>query len=91
MVKLVVFGAGLAAGVAGVVRVRRVVRSVSGRRAGGSWADGARDFVAAVREGMAERETELREALGVDAGPGAPLTDAEARDLLAHPTAARRA
>lgn len=34
--------------------------------------DGLRELAAAVREGMAEREAELRVALGVDAGTLSP-------------------
>jgi hypothetical protein len=64
--------------VAGVLIVRRITkaadtpagvsRSVSGL------GDGLRELAAAVREGMAEREEELRIALGVDAGTLDPET-----------------
>jgi len=46
-------------------------------------ADAARDLAAAVREGMAEREEELRIALGIDAGVIDPET---AHTLLEDPT-----
>jgi Family of unknown function (DUF6167) len=49
-------------------------------------ADALRDAVDVVREGMAEREHELRLALGVDAGE---IDPAAARDLLERPAAPR--
>jgi hypothetical protein len=60
--------------VAGVLLVRKLTRAVEAYTPAGvsrSVADvgeGLRDLAAAVREGMAEREEELRIALGVDAG-----------------------
>jgi hypothetical protein len=87
--KLLLLGVGAVAGVLGVRRVSRIARSygpagVRGRA--GSWADGAKEFAAAVREGMAERELELRVALGVDAGT---MDEDTARDLLEKPTSPR--
>lgn len=96
MKRLVVAGLAVAAGY-GVYRLAR------------AWAPDhltqrARDFAAAVREGMAEREGELREALGMEAGVGhadagsggahmsavpAPLDAAAARALLDDPTGPR--
>jgi hypothetical protein len=52
----------------------------------GSLADALRDVAGAVREGMAEREQELRLALGVDSGEIDPVA---ARDLLEKPGAPR--
>jgi len=52
-----------------------------------SLADALRDAADAVREGMAEREAELRLALGVDAGE---IDPDQARDLLENPAAPRR-
>lgn len=52
-----------------------------------SLGDGLRELAAAVREGMAERESELRVALGVDAGTLDPET---ARELIDDPTGPRR-
>ncbi|MDQ1288475.1 MAG: hypothetical protein QG622_2040 [Actinomycetota bacterium] len=49
-------------------------------------AAGLRDVADAVREGMADRERELRVALGVDAGD---LDADSARDLLDRPAARR--
>jgi Family of unknown function (DUF6167) len=78
---------------AGVLVVRTINRTAQAytpegvARSLGSVADALRDAAAAVREGMAEREQELRLALGVDTGE----MDAEqAQDLLDHPSAPRR-
>jgi hypothetical protein len=46
--------------------------------------DSVRDFAEAVRTGMADREQELRIALGVDAGTMDPEA---ARSLIEHPAA----
>jgi hypothetical protein len=77
---------------AGVLVVRKLNQTVQaytpegmGRSLAGV-ADALRDAADAVREGMAEREQELRLALGVDAGDIDPQA---ARDLLEHPTSAR--
>jgi uncharacterized protein YoxC len=51
-----------------------------------SLGDGLRELADVVREGMAEREQELRQALGADAGQ---LDPAAARDLLEKPSAPR--
>jgi Family of unknown function (DUF6167) len=51
--------------------------------------EGLREMAEAVREGMAERETELRYALGIDTGTmpdGREMTDEQARALLEDPT-----
>lgn len=50
-----------------------------------SLGDAVRDFAAVVREGMDEREQELRVALGVETGSMDPAT---AREVIDHPTAA---
>jgi uncharacterized protein with PhoU and TrkA domain len=47
-------------------------------------ADAARDIATTIREGMAEREEELRIALGIDSGVIDPET---AKTLLEDPTA----
>ena len=66
--------------VAGVLIVRRLTRVVEAYTPAGvsrSMSDfgaGLRELAAAVREGMAEREEELRIALGVDAGTIDPQT-----------------
>ena len=54
--------------------------------------EGLREMAEAVREGMAERESELRIALGIDTNtmPGGREMSAEqARDLIEDPTAPR--
>ncbi|HEX8496718.1 MAG TPA: DUF6167 family protein [Actinomycetales bacterium] len=48
--------------------------------------EGLRELAAAVRESMAEREAELRLALGVDEGVMDATT---AQSLIDHPTSAR--
>ena len=49
-------------------------------------ADAIGDFGADVRDAMAEREQELRVALGVDAGA---MSETEARDLIESPSSPR--
>jgi hypothetical protein len=54
--------------------------------------EGLREMAGAVREGMAERETELRYALGIDTGTlpdGRVMTDEQARALIEDPTSSR--
>ena len=54
--------------------------------------DGLREMAEAVREGMADRETELRYALGMDTGlmpDGREMTPAQARALIEDPTSPR--
>ena len=90
---------------AGVYAVRKVGKAAQAYTPAGvahglsDFGDGLRELAAAVREGMAEREGELRLALGIDAGttepgttePGTParLDAASARALLDDPTAPR--
>ncbi|WP_322747544.1 MULTISPECIES: hypothetical protein [unclassified Frankia] len=65
----------------GVVTVRRAARAASTltpAHMAGSLAQSVQDFVADVREGMAEREDELRQALGIGAGDGGDAGDAGA-------------
>ncbi len=79
---------GAAAGVYVVHKVTRAARAFSPDGVSGSaasLADGLRELAAAVREGMAEREQELRVALGVDTGT---LDPEQAQALLEDPTAA---
>ncbi|WP_045875669.1 hypothetical protein [Pseudofrankia sp. DC12] len=77
----VTFGA-----VAGVLAVRQAAKAVSALAPGsvvGSLAASVQEFVADVREFMAEREDEIREALGLyeadedPATPGLPAADPE--------------
>ena len=78
---------------AGVLVVRKLTKTVDQYSPEGvgrslaSLADAVREAADVVREGMAEREHELRVALGVDSG----VIDAdEARALLDDPTGNRR-
>ena len=91
------FWAALGAAV-GVYAVRKVSRAAQAYTPAGvadglsDFGDGLRELAAAVREGMVEREAELRLALGIDTGTAedAPRLDAEsARALLDDPTGPR--
>lgn len=70
MNRIIWMGIGVAIG---VIAFRKITEAQSNlgpeglNRAVGRLADGLFDFAGAVREGMQERETELRAALGVDA------------------------
>jgi Family of unknown function (DUF6167) len=77
---------------AGVLVVRKATKTAQAYTPEGmasslsNLGDAIRDFADAVREGMAEREEELRVALGIDAG----VVDAEeARRLIENPSAPR--
>lgn len=76
----------------GILVVRKVTRTAEKvspeglARALDGVGDGLRDFADAVRTGMADREQELRVALGVDTGTMDPE---EARSLIEHPTGRR--
>ena len=87
---------------AGVYAVRKVSKAAQAYTPAGvahglaDFGDGLRELAAAVREGMAEREDELRLALGIDtdtvAEPetaGRRLDPAAARALLDDPTGPR--
>ncbi len=77
---------------AGVLVVRKLSRTAEAYTPEGlgrslsSAAEALRDLADAVREGMAEREQELRVALGVDTGT---LDAAGAQELLDRPSAPR--
>jgi hypothetical protein len=80
---------------AGVYAVRQVTKAAEAYTPTGvahglsDFADGLRELADAVREGMAEREDELKLALGIDAGTeGAEPGGASARRL--DPETARR-
>jgi hypothetical protein len=89
------FWAALGAAV-GIYAVRKVSKAAEAYTPAGvahglaEFGDGLRELAAAVREGMAEREDELRLALGIDTGTveeGARRLDPEsARALLEDPT-----
>lgn len=88
-------GVGAAIGVLVVRRAGRVARSYTPQGVAdglASLGDGLRDLADAVRDGMAEREEELRYALGLDTEPGerAGRLDGEGiRTLLDDPTGPR--
>jgi hypothetical protein len=83
---------GATAGVLVVRKVQKAARSYTpaglGDRAGGSLA-ALRRFADEVSAGMATRETELRDALGLDDARG-DLPPAAAAELIEHPTRHRR-
>ena len=78
---------------AGVYAVRKLTKTVeqytpAGMSSGlASVGDGLREIAEVIREGMAEREQELRVALGVDAGTIDPQA---AQALIEDPTGPRR-
>lgn len=82
---------------AGVYAVRKVSKAAEAYTPAGvahglsDFADGMRELAAAVREGMAEREGELRLALGIDTDTeeAARLDPTSARALLEDPTGLR--
>ena len=84
---------GAAAGIYAVRKVQKTMHAYSpsglAERAGGL-GESITAFAEEVRAGMADREAELREALGLDAAHDAPLSPAEAADLIDHPASARR-
>jgi hypothetical protein len=88
-----VFGVavGAAAGVSAVRKVQKTLHAYSAtglaERAGGL-GDTLKAFADQVRDGMAEREAELRDALGLEDPTG--LTPAEAAELTDHPARPRR-
>jgi Family of unknown function (DUF6167) len=77
---------------AGVLVVRKATKTAQAYTPEGvatslsNLGDAVREFAAAVREGMAEREEELRLALGVDAGT---IDPEQARYLIENPTSTR--
>ena len=76
----------------GVLLFRKVTRTVEAYSPAGvsrslsSVGDGLREMAGVIREGMAEREEELRAALGVD---GAPVDREDAQSLLDDPSGRR--
>ncbi len=85
------FWLGLGATV-GILVVRKVNQTVEAYSPAGvsrslsSVGDGLRELADVVREGMAEREAELRVALGVDAGA---LDPQDAQSLMQDPSGRR--
>ena len=84
---------GAAAGIYAVRKVQKTMHAYSpsglAQRAGGL-GESITAFAEEVRAGMADREAELREALGLDAAHDAPLSPAAAADLIDPPASARR-
>lgn len=82
---------GAAAGVYAVRKVQKTLHAYSAtglaERAGGL-GDTLKAFADQVRDGMAEREAELRDALGLEDPTG--LTPAEGAELTEHPARPRR-
>jgi hypothetical protein len=76
----------------GVLAVRKVSKTIEAYSPAGvgkslsSMGDGLRELAEVIREGMAEREEELRVALGVDAGT---LDPEAAQSLLQDPSGPR--
>ncbi len=83
---------GATAGVYAVRKVQKTLHAYSpsgmAERAGGV-GESVRAFADQVRAGMADREAELREALGMEPADEPPLTPAEAADLIDHPASRR--
>lgn len=77
---------------AGVVAVRKLTSTAKAYTPEGvaqglsGLGEGMRELAAAVRESMAERDAELRLALGIDEGAMDPAT---AQSLIDHPTSER--
>ena len=75
--------------VAGILLVRKVTQVAEAytptgvARSASELGEGLREVAAVIREGMAEREQELRVALGVEAGSLSPET---AQSLMDDPT-----
>lgn len=79
---------------AGVLVVRKLTSTAKAYTPEGvaqglsGFGDGLRELASAVRESMAERDAELRLALGIDEGAMDPAT---AQALIDHPTSERPA
>jgi hypothetical protein len=86
----------------GVLVVRKVTRTAQAYSPSGvaqglsgglsDLGEGLREMAETVREGMAQRETELRYALGIDTGTlpdGREMSAEEARALIEDPTSPR--
>ena len=79
MNRIIWMGIGVAIGVIAFRKITAVQTTLGPEglnRAVGRVADGLFEFAGAVREGMQERETELRTALGIDAGVNAAIESA---------------
>jgi Family of unknown function (DUF6167) len=83
---------------AGVLVVRKVTKTVQAYSPSGmadslsDLGEGLREMAGAVREAMADRETELRYALGIDTGTlpdGREMSPEQVRALIEDPTSPR--
>jgi hypothetical protein len=76
MNRIIWMGIGVAIGVIAFRKITAVQTTLGPEglnRAVGRLSDGLFDFAGAVRDGMQERETELRTALGIDTGINAGI------------------
>jgi len=82
----------------GVVAVHKVTKTVQAYTPAGlsrslsDLGEGLREMAQTVREGMTERESELRQALGIDTNTlpdGREMSAERARALIADPTSPR--
>jgi len=80
---------GATAGVLVVRKINKITRGMSSHSSGGGPLDGlsrtVREFVDDVKAGMAERDHELRRALGLSADGSEPEVDPEAVEALLQP------
>ncbi|MFF2031434.1 DUF6167 family protein [Arthrobacter sp. NPDC058192] len=93
MNRIIWMGIGVAIGVIAFRKISATQSALSPEglnRAVGRLADGLYDFADAVREGMGEREAELRSALGVDTAIGGGVDAALAGGIAARRDAVRR-
>lgn len=81
MRRLFYLGLGVAIGVAATRRVGRVVRAWTPEGVAGRLGESVRDFTADVRASMAERESELREALTRERDDDVDVDDADVRNV----------
>ena len=92
MRRLFYVAVGAAAGIYVARKVQKAAKAYSPEGLAGKavgLGEGLRYFASEVRAGMAERELELRDALGLDDAPH-DLGPAQAADLIDHPTRLRR-
>lgn len=89
MPRLFYVALGAAAGVVAVRQAARAVQALSPQSMAGALVQSVQEFVADVRENMAEREEEIRAALGLDDVGDPADSDAAADSLLSVPAARR--
>lgn len=74
---------GAAVGIMVVRQAARAASALTPQSVAGSLVQSVQEFVADVREAMAQREEEIREALGLDDAEGSPDADADGGGLSA--------